>query len=192
VSADPFDLLAGWLDEARATPLAEPTAAVLATVGADGRPSARVVLLRNMDPRGLDFYTNLTSRKARDLLARPVAALCLCWEPLDRQVRIEGHVTRVPDDEADRYWATRPRESQLGAWASRQSAPLASRDELDQRFVAIGRRFEGAPVPRPPFWSGFRLAPDRFEFWRRGAHRLHHREEYVLVDGGWRSGLLHP
>src|SRR5215471_9506842 len=170
----------------------EPDAMVLSTVDADGRPSGRYVLLKAVDDRGFVFYTNLGSRKAHALEARPLAALTFYWPP-ETQVRIEGRVERVTDGESDAYFATRPREYQVGAWASAQSAPLASRDALDERVRAASARFEGRAVGRPPFWGGYRVVPDAIEFWQRDPHRLHERTHYERRDGGaWTCSLLFP
>ena len=164
----------------------------LSTVGADGQPSARMVLLKGVDQRGFVFYTNFESRKGRELLANPRAALCFHWQPLELQVRIEGSAERIPDEEADAYFATRPRVSQLGAWASHQSATLSSDEELDARVREIEERFAGHEVPRPPHWSGFRVMPVSIEFWRHRAFRLHERRLFERVDGEWRMRLLYP
>jgi pyridoxamine 5'-phosphate oxidase len=184
-----------WLRAAGSVGLPEPSAAALATCGADGRPSVRMVLVRGADRDGFVFYTNLESRKGRELSgARPVpASLCFYWPPLARQVRIEGMASPVTDAEADTYWTTRARASQIAAWASPQSRPLPEgRAELDRRFAEMERRFEGSPVPRPSFWSGFRLAPDRIEFWEGRENRLHDRLLYRRQAGAWTIETLAP
>jgi pyridoxamine 5'-phosphate oxidase len=165
---------------------------VLSTVDEDGQPSSRFVLLKAVDDRGFVFYTNLKSRKAVALGANPHAALCFYWPVLGQQVRIEGRAEQVSDADADAYFATRPRDSQIGAWASRQSMPLASRQALDERVTEISERFKGAPVPRPPFWSGFRVVPRVIEFWTRDVARLHARERYERVGEDWSRTLLFP
>lgn len=187
-----LDRLQSLLRQAADTGLAEPTAMTLATVDAGGRPTARTVLLKAIDARGLVFYTNTLSRKGRALAANPRAALCFFWQPLLAQVLVEGAVEQVSDAEADAYWATRPRASQIGAWASRQSEPLARREELEQQVALYQRRFEGQPVPRPSYWSGYRVKPDLIEFWFSRPGRLHERERYVAEAGEWRKLLLNP
>jgi pyridoxamine 5'-phosphate oxidase len=169
----------------------EPDAMVLSTVDPDGRPSARYVLLKGVDARGFVFYTNLESRKARGLVEHPHAALTFYWPP-QTQVRVEGTVERVSDAEADAYFATRPRSSQVGAWASQQSAPLASRAVLDARIQAIEARFAGAVVTRPPFWGGYRVVPSSIEFWTRDVSRLHERIVFERAGSEWRRSLLFP
>jgi len=170
----------------------EPTAFSLATVGADGRPAARMLLLKEVDERGFVFYGNYESRKGRELAASPWAAMCFWWGPLAIQVRIEGRVVRVSDAEADAYFASRPRGSQVGAWASKQSSPLSSREELLAAVARIEARHQGGEIPRPPHWSGFRLVPDRFEFWQGREDRLHERLEYRLDRGVWSERILAP
>jgi pyridoxamine 5'-phosphate oxidase len=191
---DPILRFTQLLERAKKTDLAEPTAAALATARSDGRPSVRVVLLKGVDQSGFVFYTNLESRKASDLSDNPFAALTFHWPPLEAQVRIEGRVARVDDAEADAYFSTRPRGSQIGAWSSLQSQPLSSYAELEARVLEIERRFADRPVPRPPFWSGFRLEPDRIEFWSGRASRLHERELYTRddPDSSWSIQLLYP
>ena len=192
---DPIDRLRALLAEAEAIDrslLPEPTAMMLATVGADGEPSLRVVLLKSVDGRGFVFYTNYESRKGRELLAHPKAALCFHWQPLERQVRIEGEAEPVAPEEADAYFATRARLSQIGAWASRQSRPLSNDAELDARVHEMEDRFAGGAVPRPPHWSGFRVVPRRMEFWRNRAFRLHERLVYEREEGNWRVTRLYP
>jgi pyridoxamine 5'-phosphate oxidase len=193
--ADPTDPIARLSEALARASAAEPfdaTAAALATADATGRPSVRVVLVKRIDERGLAFFTNRESRKARDLAANPWAALCFHWPALGEQVRAEGPVTPLPDAEADAYFATRPRESQLGAWASRQSAPLPSREALLAAAREAEARFAGAAVTRPPFWGGYVLSPEAMEFWRSGEARLHHRTLYRRGPDGWSASLLNP
>lgn len=190
--SDPFERFRALYAEAEKADPEGFNAAQLATVGEGHRPSLRVVLLKSFDPRGFVFYTNLKSRKSRELLARPLATLCFFWPKLGQQVRIEGLASQVSDSEADAYFASRPRGSQVGAWASRQSEPLESRALLDRRVLEVERRFEGKEIPRPPFWSGFRLSPDHFEFWANRPDRLHERTSYSQREGGWTSQLLFP
>ena len=190
---DPFALFDIWFAEARASELNDSNAMALATVDSEGRPSLRMVLLEGHGPDGITFYTNFESRKAGELLANAEAALLFHWKSLRRQVRIEGAVIRVDDATADAYFATRARDSQLGAWASDQSRPLHSRETFEPRFREVEARFAGSDVPRPPHWSGFRLTPRAIEFWLDRAYRLHERSRYEADGaGGWRSGFLYP
>jgi pyridoxamine 5'-phosphate oxidase len=188
---DPLDIFRDLFTRATES-CVEPDAMVLSTVDDDGRPSGRYVLLKAFDERGFVFYTNLESRKGRALAARPYASLCFYWQPIHKQVRIEGTIERVSDEEADAYFATRPRAFQIGAWASSQSAPLESRTLLEQRVEEATERFEGLVVPRPPFWSGFRVVPHAIEFWTRDPARLHERERYHRAGNQWIRGLLFP
>lgn len=193
MSDDPHLLFDRWMLEAEAAEPNDPNAMALATADAAGCPSVRMVLLKGHDARGFAFYTNLDSRKGGEIAANPRAALLFHWKSLRRQIRIEGALEAVSAEEADAYFATRSRDSRLGAWASDQSRPLADRATFEGRFAAIGDRFEGSDVPRPPRWSGFRLIPVRFEFWSDRAHRLHERRIFTLADrGGWAEGLLYP
>jgi pyridoxamine 5'-phosphate oxidase len=189
--SDPLALFANWFAEAQASEdLAE--AMTLATVGKDGRPSARLVLLKGFDERGFVFYTNLESRKSMELSGNRMAALCFLWKSRRRQVRVEGAVLPVAAAEADAYFAGRARDSQIGAWASDQSRPLDSRQTLERRVEAFGRRFAGGSVPRPPNWSGFRVVPEQFEFWQERPFRLHDRWLFVREGERWRRQRLFP
>jgi pyridoxamine 5'-phosphate oxidase len=188
---DPMAQLGAWLGDARAA-IARPHAMTLATVAADGRPSARVVLLQSIDARGVVFFTNRTSRKGRELAQTPFASAVLHWWELGRQVRIEGAAEETTDDESIAYWASRPRGSQIAAWASSQSQPLAGREELDTSVGKVEVRFAGRDVPLPPFWGGYRIVPDRVEFWTHRDDRLHDRLLYLREEGGWQRRRLAP
>ncbi len=181
-----------WFASATDSGLKDPNACALATADADGMPSVRMVLLKGHDERGFVFYTNLESDKSADLKANPKAAMGFYWPQLGRQIRIKGPVNPVGGDEADAYFATRPRQSQLGAWASDQSRPMAGRGDFERRLAEFGRTFEGRDVPRPPHWSGWRIEPVRVEFWQEGEFRLHERLVYLREGAGWRTEMLYP
>jgi pyridoxamine 5'-phosphate oxidase len=189
---EPHALFADWLAEAEASEPNDPNAVAVATVNASGQPAVRMVLLKGHDERGFVFYTNQQSRKADDLRAQPRAALLFHWKSLRKQVRVEGPVTPVSEAEADAYFATRGRISRLGAWASDQSRPLDARDTLEARLAEVTVRFDGQEVPRPPHWSGYRVAPESIEFWEDGAHRLHNRRVFTRSGDAWSEGLLYP
>jgi pyridoxamine 5'-phosphate oxidase len=192
-AADPYLQFSRWFDEAVAAAVPEPNAMALATVDAGGQPAARVVLLKSVDARGFVFHTNYDSRKGHDIDANPRVALLFFWPELERQVRIEGRAERVSAKESDDYFGERPRDSQLGAWASPQSAPIADRAVLETRFAEAEARFASAAVPRPPNWGGVRVAPDRFEFWQGRPSRLHDRLVFARDDGGgWTIARLAP
>jgi len=189
---DPFSQFGAWLREAEASEPNNPNAMTLATVSADGRPSTRMVLLKGYDDQGFVFYTNYTSQKGRELLGNPNASLCFYWKSLGRQVRVDGRAEPVSDAEADAYFASRQRGSQIGAWASEQSRPVDSRDTLEERVRTVTAEYDGADVPRPPHWSGFRVVPDRIEFWTDRPNRLHDRQVFDRAVGGWREQRLQP
>lgn len=189
---DPHRQFARWFDEAHAAGVHEPEAVTLATADADGRPSARMVLLRGHGDQGYLWFTNGLSRKGHELTTNPHAALVAHWAPIGRQVRLEGPVTPAPAERSDAYFASRDRGSQLGAWASHQSEPLTDRDELLQRLADMDRRFADGPVPRPPHWGGWLLHPVRVEFWQHGVNRLHDRIEYTRAGDGWQRRRLNP
>jgi pyridoxamine 5'-phosphate oxidase len=195
LGGDPMIQFRRWFEDAEAEGIHLANAIALATADVDGRPSARHVLLRGFDDRGFVFFTNYESRKARQLGENPYAAFALMWKELDRQVCVTGAVERTTTEESDAYFASRPREARIGAWASAQGRVLGSRDELMDRFVEIDRRYPGEDVPRPSFWGGFRLSPDTVEFWQARAFRLHDRFRYTLDDAersGWRVERLSP
>lgn len=190
--ADPLGLFHTWLDEAIAAGLEEPNAMTLATATLNGEPSARIVLLKQADERGFTFFTNMLSRKGRELAANPRAALVFFWQALARQVRITGLVEPVPAAESEAYFASRPFEAQVGAWASPQSTELPNRAVLEARFADLSTRYAAAPVPRPPHWGGYRVRPQDIEFWQGGLHRLHDRLLYRRQPAGWHIIRLSP
>ena len=190
---DPFAVFGEWLNEATKSEINDPTAMALATVGADGMPSSRMVLLKGFDEHGFVFYTNLGSQKARELLAHPKAALLFHWKSLRRQVRVQGAVSAVTPAEADAYYASRPRDSRIGAWASKQSKAMEGRWELEKRVAEFGLKYAIGDIPRPEFWSGFRVAPEIMEFWKDGAFRLHDRMRLERqANGSWSHAVLFP
>ncbi len=190
---DPIEQFRGWFDDALAADLHEPNAMTLATATPGGRPSARIVLIKGFDERGFIFYTNYGGRKAGELEANPHCALVFYWGELERQVRIEGRVSRISDEESDAYFASRPRGSQLGTWVSEQSRSIENRGALELRLRELEREYEGREVPRPPFWGGYRVEPEVLEFWQGRENRLHDRLQYRRSeDGGWRRERLQP
>lgn len=191
-ATDPFVLFDSWLDDASASELNDPNAMVLATSTPHGHPSLRAVLLKGHGPEGFTFYTNAQSRKADEIAANSNVALLFYWKSLRRQVRIEGVAHEVDPSQADAYFATRSRQSQIGAWASDQSRPLENRSLFEARYAEAERKFEGVAVPRPPYWSGYRVVPERIEFWSDRPHRLHERRLFTLSGDGWTEGLLYP
>ena len=192
VSPDPIEQVRAWLHDAREAGIFEPEAMTVSTVGDDGRPSSRYVLMRGLDEQGLRFFTNYDSAKGRALARRPYAALTFGWLALHRAVRIEGSVERLPAEESDAYFASRPRGAQISAWASPQSTVIGSRDELDRAMSEVEQRFAGVPVPRPPQWGGFLVRPALVELWQGRPNRLHDRLRYLREDGGWRIERLAP
>ena len=192
VAADPFVQFANWFDEYLASQPPEPSAFVLSTVGAEGDPASRVVLLKGFDKHGLVFFTNYTSKKARDIDSESRVAMTFFWPELERQVHVRGVAEKTSREESESYFATRPAASKLGAWASRQSSELASRSTLEEEFETVSKRFEGGEIPCPEFWGGFRIVPSRFEFWQGRRSRLHDRICYELRDAAWQIFRLYP
>lgn len=192
VAADPFVQFANWFNEYLSSGPIEPSAVLVSTVGDDGSPSSRVVLLKGFDPSGFVFFTNYESKKGRDLSSRPSVALHFFWPELERQVAIAGRAERISREESETYFASRPFESRLGAWASKQSEQLSSRKELEDRLEEIRGRFSDGEIPCPPFWGGFRVVPTRFEFWQGRPSRLHDRICYEMDNGDWRIIRLYP
>ena len=192
INEDPISIFRDWFSEAKKMEMENPNAMKLATADKGGRPSARMVLLKEVDNHGFVFYTNLNSRKARELEENPIAALVFYWKALARQVRIEGNVEMLSDKEADTYHKSRPRLSQIGAWASKQSQPLEGRFELEKRVAKYTVKFNVSNIPRPKFWSGFRVLPTTIEFWREEAFRLHDRRVYTRIESGWIIENLYP
>lgn len=192
VYAAAVERFAAIVEEARRLNLQDPTRVALATVSPAGQPSVRMVLMRGWDERGIRFFTNRNSRKGQDLAANPRAGLCYHWEELQRQIRIDGRVELASDEESDAYWAQRPRESRIGAWASRQSEPLEMRQTLAERVADFEARYPGEDIPRPDFWCGYIVVPHRIEFWSGLPARLHERDVYELVDGRWTQQMLYP
>lgn len=193
LATDPFARFREWMAEAEASEPSDANAMIVATATPDGRPSARAILLKGVDARGFVFYTNKESRKSAELAANPQLALLFHWKSLARQIRIEGPVEQVTDAEADAYFASRPRISRLGAWASQQSRPLDARTTLEQRLADYEALYPGDDIPRPPYWSGYRVLPERFEFWQNMPFRLHDRTIYTRdAQGGWSIGKLYP
>ncbi len=192
IPADPFPLFHAWMQQARAGEIAEPNAMILATIR-EGRPSARVVLLKDLDERGFVFFSNYLSHKGEEIYQTPFGAITFFWDKLERQVRISGSIERVSEEESTLYFHSRPRLSQIGAWASNQSSVIESRDILQEKFNHLEKKFEGMnPIPKPPYWGGYRLIPDQIEFWQGREGRLHDRILYSLHDKDWKISRLSP
>ncbi|MFO1241837.1 MAG: pyridoxamine 5'-phosphate oxidase [Rickettsiales bacterium] len=192
-ASDPFELFTQWFNQAKkALDISEPTAMTLATSTRDGSPSARIVLLKSFDVRGFCFFTNYESRKSKELQANPNASLCFYWMPLDKQVRIIGRAEKTSESESDAYFASRERARQIGAWTSRQSETLNSREQFDLELKATEARFDGKDIPRPPHWGGWRIIPQEIEFWIQAPHRWHERVLFVKSPSGWEKRLLYP
>ena len=190
---DPYTLFAAWFDEAKhCAAIADPDAMILSTVDRDMLPDSRVVLLKDFSAEGFVFFTNLTSAKSRELEEIPKAALNFHWMPLEKQVRVRGRVEPVTEAEADEYFASRPKQSQIGAWASKQSQPYTERLEFERRIAKYSAKYAIGRVPRPPFWSGFRVVPSHIEFWLKQPYRLHDRLRYTLIEGAWHHDRLYP
>lgn len=190
--SNPIDMFKSWYAEAEASEPDLPNAVALATASPDGKPSVRMVLLKGWDDQGFVFYTNFESRKGQELIANPHGALCFHWKSLARQIRIEGPVTRVTDEEADAYYQSRDRQSRIGAWASQQSRPMEGMFRLEREVAKYAAKYPVGDVPRPPFWSGFRIAHERLEFWREKPFRLHERLIYTREGEGWATHHLFP
>jgi pyridoxamine 5'-phosphate oxidase len=190
--SDPFDLFNEWFHEAASQEATDPNAMALATVGPDGRPAVRMVLLKSLQDNNFLFYTNTQSRKGQEITQNPAVALCFYWKTLNRQVRVEGPASLISPEEADAYFASRPIGAQLGAWASHQSSPLESRDVLEERLSTYALQFGDDPIPRPPYWSGFRIAPTHIEFWQDRPFRLHDRILYTRTHNTWTLTRLYP
>lgn len=192
LNPDPFKQFLSWYNDAVQAGIKLPDAMTLATVTPQGRPSARMVLYKGMNDKGLRFYTNYQSKKGWELSQNAFAALVFYWSQLDRQIRVEGRVEKVSEGDSDEYWVSRPRESQIGGWASEQSTVVSNRDVLEKKFQELNLKYEGKNIPRPPHWGGFCLIPDRFEFWMAGPHRLHDRFSYEKKGQKWEISRLAP
>jgi pyridoxamine 5'-phosphate oxidase len=192
LSTDPFEQFQTWFRDASSQNLKYPDAMTLATSTSDGIPSARMVLFKGLNSRGICFYTNYESRKAQELIENPRAALVFYWSALDRQIRVEGSIEKVTEQESDDYWNSRPRDSRISALSSEQSQEVKSREELENRFFTLQKKYQDQPIPRPPHWGGFCLVPQRFEFWMEGAHRLHDRFCYSRSENTWKITRLSP